>query len=206
MTGINLKSNEKSMFVGVNDMGKSVLFRHLIKQYLDSGVKVLLYDSEKEYGIKYKAFEHPNFKVIQPPKVPDDVKNIDQHLIDLFDKTCRQVWERGKMVIAIESIDFYSDPKRDLPPFLWRLENWGRNRGIGVLQTSRRIASVHKDCCGLNRHWFLFHCYLPNDIKYIRSFIGKTANQLPSLEPHHFIHWSGGKAELCNPIPYEGAN
>lgn len=199
---INLKSNEKSMIVGVNDMGKSVLFRHLIKQLLDAGVKVLLYDSEKEYGVKYREFPSRNLKVVQPPEVPEDVGDMDRHLIDLFDRTCRQVWDRGDMVMAIESVDFYSDPQKPLPPFLWRLENWGRNRGIGILQTSRRPAGVHKDCCALNRHWFLFHCYLPNDIKYIRSFIGKVANELPSLEPHHFIHWSGGHAERCNPVPY----
>lgn len=190
MTEIRLKRNEKSMIVGVNDMGKSVLFRHLIKQYLDSGTKVLLYDSEKEYG----DYEDPNLKVY----MPTEPANVEE-----FDTVCKQVWERKRMVLAIESIDFYATPYQPMPPNLKKIIHWGRNRGIGVLMTSRRIANVHKDCCALNRHWFLLHCYLPNDIKYIRSFIGKPADQLSKLEPYYFLHWCGGKAELCNPIPYE---
>jgi len=191
MTKIRLKSNEKTMVIGVNDMGKSVLFRHLIQQYLESGVKVLLYDSEKEYG----NWEDPNLKVYEP----NEPANVEE-----FDIVCGQIWERRQMVLAIESIDFYATPQQPMPPYLKKIIHWGRNRGIGVLMTSRRIANVHKDCCALNKHWFMFHTYLPNDIKYIKSFIGKPADQLKSIEPHHFIHWSGGRSELCNPIPYEG--
>jgi len=190
MTEISLKSNEKSMIIGVNDMGKSVLFRHLIKQYLDAGMNVLLYDSEKEYA----DFMHPNLKIYQP---------LEPANVEEFDDICGMVWERGHMIIAIESIDFYATPYQPMPKFLKKIIHWGRNKGIGVLMTSRRIANVHKDCCALNRHWFMFNTYLPNDIKYIKSFIGKPADQLASLDPHYFIHWCGGKAELCNPIPYE---
>jgi len=190
MTEIKLKHNEKTMIIGVNDMGKSVLFKHLIKKYLESNVKVLLYDSEKEY----LAFQDPNLKVYQPT----EPANVEE-----FDIICSQIWEKRNMVLAIESIDFYATPQQPMPPSLKKIIHWGRNRGIGVLMTSRRIANVHKDCCALNKHWFLFHTYLPNDIKYIKSFIGKPADELKSIEPHHFIHWSGGVSELCNPIPYE---
>ena len=191
MSPIHLKSNEKTMVVGVNDMGKSVLFRYLIRIYLELGIEVLYYDSEKEGKLQ----PAPNLKIY----TPEEPANVPE-----FDAVCAQVWERGNMVIAIESIDFYADYQKPMPPSLKKIIHWGRNRRIGVLMTSRRIANVHKDCCALNRHWFLFHCYLPNDIKYIRSFIGKPADQLPKLDPYYFIHWSGGKSELCNPIPYEG--
>jgi hypothetical protein len=107
------------------------------------------------------------------------------------------------MILAVESVDFYATPQQPLTPNFKKIIHWGRNRGIGVIMTSRRIANVHKDCCALNRHWFLFHCYLPNDIKYIKGFIGKTANDLPKLQPYYFIHWSGGQSEICNPIPHE---
>ena len=190
---ISLKSNEKTMVVGVNDMGKTVLFKDLIKLYLNAGVKVLLYDSEHEK--KYRDFEHPNLKVYRP---------LEPANVEEFDSICEQVWTRTTMVLAIESVDFYAVSQMPMPPYLKKIIHWGRNRRIGVLMTSRRIANVHKDCCALNRHWFLFHTYLPNDVKYIKSFIGKIAEQLGDLKPHYFIHWSGGKAELCNPIPYEG--
>ena len=189
---IRLKSNEKTMIVGVNDMGKSVLFLHLIKQYVDKGIEVLLYDSEKEYGMH----ESPGLKIYQP----QEPANVEE-----FNDICGMVWDRGRMVLAIESIDFYATPQQPMPPYLKKIIHWGRNRGIGVIMTSRRIANVHKDCCALNKHWFLFHCYLPNDIKYIKSFIGKPADQLKKIEPHYFLHWSNGVSELCNPIPYDEA-
>lgn len=192
MSDITVSTNEKIMIVGVNNMGKSVLFKHLVKQFLKEGSKVILYDSEKEYS----DFQHPNLVVYQP-EMPSDIPE--------FEEICRRTWEKGNMILAIESVDFYAPPQQPLSPYFKRCIHWGRNRGIGVLMTSRRIASVHKDACGLCRHWFLFHCYLPNDIKYIKQFIGEIAEDLAHLEPYYFIHWSGGKAEKCNPIPYEEA-
>jgi len=196
MSEIHLKSNEKTLVLGVNDMGKSVLFRHLIQQYLDAGVKVLLYDSERER--KYASWEHPNLRIYRPEVAADKPE---------FDKISAEVWERRRMVFAVESVDFYAQSTdidlKQVPNFK-KIIHWGRNRGIGVLMTSRRPANVHKDCVGLNRHIFLFHCYLPNDIKYLRGFVGKIADQLKDLPPYYFYHWSGGKVELCNPIPFEG--
>jgi len=189
---IRLKPNEKSVFIGINDQGKSVLFYHLVKTYLEAGVQVLLYDSELEYG----AWEHPNLK-IHTPSSPGNREE--------FDDVCGMVWERRRMILAVESIDFYAETMKPLTPFFKKIIHWGRNRGIGLMVTARRPAGVHKDI-GTCQHWFLFHTYIPNDIKWIKEFVGKTAEDLITMRQYYFIHWTSSGAELCNPLPQEVAD
>jgi len=50
---IRLSHWHKSMIVGVNGQGKSVLFRALVRDYLEAGARVLLYDSEHELPRRY---------------------------------------------------------------------------------------------------------------------------------------------------------
>lgn len=189
---IQLKSNAKSVLIGINDQGKSVLFYQLVKTYLEAGVKILLYDSELEYT----AWEHPNLKVY----TPSSPGNRDE-----FDDVCGMVWGQRRMILAVESIDFYAETQKPLVPFFKKLIHWGRNRGIGLLLTARRPANVHKDV-GTCQHWFLFHTYIPNDIKWLKEFVGEDAEKLISLESYYFIHWTSSGAELCQPLPQEVAD
>jgi len=189
---IQLKSNAKSVVIGINDQGKSVLFYQLVKTYLEAGVNVLLYDSELEYT----AWEHPCLRV-HTPSSPGDR--------DEFDDVCGMVWDRRRMILAVESIDFYAETQKPLTPYFKKLIHWGRNRGIGLLLTARRPAGVHKDV-GTCQHWFLFHTYIPNDIKWLKEFVGAEAEKLITLEPYYFIHWTSSGAELLNPLPVEVAD
>jgi len=190
---IKIKVQDKTLIVGVNDMGKSVLMRYLIKRFLDSGVKAFIYDSEHQHN-----FTHPNAQIYKPR----DPGNRDE-----FDGICKAIWESDfQGVFAIESVDFYAKPKKDLTPNFAKIIHWGRGKYKGVLSTSRRAANVHNDVCALNRTWFLFHTYLPNDVKWLKGFIGKVADDMSEIDPYFFIHWKGGKngkGRLCNPIPEE---
>lgn len=200
MSEITFKADDRVMIVGIPDMGKSVLFLSFVKKLCNKGFRVLLYDSELNTNLEAKKL------TVYKPQRPGNKEE--------FEHICEQVWERVDSdrpihVLAVESIDFYASPQTDLDhelPFFKKVLHWGRNKDLGVIMTSRRIANCHKDTCALSVHWFLFYTFLPNDIKYIRSFIGRTADDIPKLQPHHFIHFeSGGKVTFCNPIPYEGS-
>ena len=187
---IKIKSNNRIMISGINGMGKSTLFKYLIKLFDERGIRVLVYDSEHEH---HKL--NSRYITVYQPHSPADIIE--------FDKISRRVWELGDIMFAIESIDFYTSPFKPLSPYFKRCLHWGRRRGIGLMMTTRRIASVHKDVCALCNHYFLFHIYLPNDIKYLKQFIGDYAYQLKELKPYHFIYWSNGVAREYEPIPLE---
>ena len=192
MSSIDLKSWHKSNIVGIGGQGKSVLFRYLVKKYLEVGVRVILYDSEKQYA----DFTAPSL-IVYSPQNPGD--------LDEFDKVCLTAYNMGRVLLAVESIDFYASPKMNLSPALKKIVHWGRMRGVGLLTTSRRPADVHKDICGLANNWFLFHLYIKDDIKWLKSFVGEIAESLKELPQYEFIHWTRGKATRHNPIPREEA-
>jgi len=181
-----LKSNDKAMIVGVSDSGKTYLLRHLLKVFEKQGVDFLVYDSERE-----KTFDDLKPKQRYKPKSSS---------VDEFDYVCGKVYEARNLVFAIESIDLFSPPFKPVPPNLWKLVHWGRKRNIGLIMTSRRIASVHKDPCSQCKHWFIFFTFLPNDIDYMRKFVGETAKQAENLQPRYFIYWTQNKSQVCSPI------
>ena len=193
---IDLKFNDRIMIVGVTGSGKSELMRHLLKSYRDQGINYIIYDSQHQHGdlASYAEGEHENF-VYQP-------KEVDS--IEEFETICRSVWRRRNLVFAIENLDFYSTPQKPQSPTFKKLVHLGRMKGIGLIMTTRRIADVHKSPCSQVRHWFIFRTFLPNDVKYLRQFIGDTADQAMKLEEHEFIYWSFNKVKICPPIRIDG--
>jgi len=186
---MKLKGNDKIMVVGFTGSGKTHLTRHLIDLYLSQGIDVLVYDSEKE-----KHYDDLDDSIRYRPLTGSKEE---------FDNKCREVYRRRNVVFAIESLDLYANPYKPLNehlPYLWRLVHWGRKRNIGLIMTSRRIASVHKDPCSQCKHWFIFYTFLPNDIDYMKKFVGETALKAKELQPWYFIYWSYGRAKLYAPI------
>jgi hypothetical protein len=190
-TKITLDPTLKYSIQGVNNSGKSVLFRHFIKQLLDAKCRVLVYDTEDEWNdprwAKYKSL------IVYKPASPDDVEE--------FDRKAGQVYDARNTVFAVESIDFFTSAKKGVPPNLKKIIHWGRNKGVGLITTSRLPADVHKNVLGLGAALFLFQVYEPNAIDYLAQIVGKeTAQQLPSLKQGEFVMWVQGKATKMNPI------
>lgn len=181
---MQISQNHVTMIIGTRGSGKTELLKFLLRRF--KGYRVLIYDSEHEFEDDWEGF-----KVYKPYEPSSQTE---------FDRICGTVWEKGNYIMAVESIDFFVKPKQPLPPNFAKLVHWGRKRGIGLMLTSRRIASVHKDPCSQVHHWFIFYSFLPNDIRYLREFVGKIAEDCGSLKPYEFLYWSRGEATRFKPI------
>lgn len=191
---IQLKPTDKISVMGNSGEGKSVLFRQIVEQLLKQGVPVVLYDSEHEF--KDQAMNiYPNLRIYKPTHAnePDNIQE--------FDRLCGTVYDMQNVFLAVNSIDFYTDPKRPVPMNFKKIIHWGRKRKIGYMVDSRRPADVHKDVVALCHHWFLFHCYIDNDIKWLKKFVGRQADELRTLESYHYFHWTRKGATQYQPIP-----
>ena len=211
---IRLAHWHKNILCGVNGQGKSVLFRALIRDYLEAGARVVLYDSEKELsdkiprrlGVKPDAYlaqlkaKWPGLTVYTP-RFSSKVKRIVE-----FDSVCGRLFDAGRVILAVESIEFYAPTRVPLPENLEKLIQWGRNMDIGLLATLRRPASANSDIGGLMQNWFVFHLYSYNDQRWLRAFLpGHLVDELVELQPFHFIHWTQDGATRHNPIPEQEA-
>ena len=184
-----IKGNEVLFFVGTRGSGKTTLLKYFLKRFTGQGYRVLIYDPEHEF-----EFEDPNIEVYKPS---------DPESIEEFDSVCRKVWARKRMILAVESIDFFAIPKTPLPKYFKRIVHWGRKRGVGLWMTSRRIADVHKSPCSQVHHWFVFYTFLPNDTSYLKKFIGPRAEECKELKEYHFLYWKRGQARIYPPIKVE---
>jgi len=211
---IRLAHWHKTMLCGVNGQGKSVLFRALVKDYLEAGARLLLYDSEHELSDKIpkrKGIAPETYLASLRERYPGLTLYVPRYStkearITEFDKVCGRVYETGRIILAVESIDFYAPPRQDLSENLQKIVHWGRNEDIGLIMTSRRPANVNKDACALNQNWFLFHCYINNDLKWLREFIpAHHVEELKTLPLYEFLHWTQNSVARHNPIPEQEA-
>lgn len=181
---IQLKPTDVSMVIGQRGTGKSVLADQLFQSYQDEGHKVFVYDTVRD---------HPNFKR-ECPSNPS---------LDDFEAWAKKLYKEGNLIVGIEEIDMICTSSQIGPEFK-KLISLGRHEGIGLVLTARRIADVHKLPPSQAHHFFIFRCHLPNDIIYLRKFIGDDVDLLPTLKDYHFLHWFNGKSQVCEPVPYGG--
>lgn len=211
---IRLAHWHKSICCGVNGQGKSVLFRALVRDYLEAGARVLFYDSEKELsekiprklGVTSEAYMQGlkarwPLLTVYTPKYSSKKARIKE-----FDKVCGKLFEIGRAIMAVESIEFYAPNRVPLPENLEKMIQWGRNRDLGMIMTMRRPASANSDIGGLMQNWFVFHLYSYNDQRWLRAFLpSHLVDELTGLQPFNFIHWTQDGATRHNPIPEQEA-
>lgn len=203
MSLLNLKSNDKCMIVGMSGYGKTFLARRLRDNIERSGVKVLVYDSEHENQYKdlVPTKERPDIRY--RPKIPatyETAKQFKAQILREFDLTCGYVYNKGNMVLLVESIDLFCPSYLDLPPNFYKIVHWGRKKGIGLIMTSRRVADTSKSAVSQCKHWFVFYMYIPNDIDYIKEFIGTDAEKARDLKERYYLYWTQGHSQICSPI------
>lgn len=175
------------MLYGIRGCGKTELLKYLIRSYDNEGIRTLVFDTmhNHRYTLKHGAIIKPQYAMKE----------------DAFLKACNHVWKEGNIVFAIEEVDQYCKPQW-LHPELDSIVNVGRNRGIGYIATTRRIADVHKDVIANCEHHFIFKAFLPRDLEEYQKYVGKLVWQAKDLAPYHFIYYKvGGEPQICRPIP-----
>ena len=123
--------------------------------------------------------------------------------IEEFDYIAKEIWQRVNIVFVVEECESYLGERMALSPYAFKIVLQGRNRGIGVIAVTRRIANLSKTVFSLSDHVFLFRFFAPNDIRYCQEFVGREwATRLQKLPKYRFIYY-GAEGELieCPPIP-----
>lgn len=67
--------------------------------------------------------------------------------------------------------------------------NLGRHYGVEIVGASQRLAQVHTDFRGNCAEHYFFRMSQAVDLTAAKQVI-KEADQLPTLAPHEFMHWS----------------
>ncbi len=174
-----IESDNIITIAGMRGMGKSELARHIFKQF--TNLKV--WDPLGQYT------EFDNY--VPTRGSPEE-----------FDAICKMIWDQSNVMFAVEECESVLGERMALTPYSFKIILQGRNRGIGLIAITRRIALLNKTVFSLSDHAFLFRFFAPNDVKYCQEFIGRQwAFRLQKLPKYHFIYYGAeGEIRECPPI------
>lgn len=178
-SSFRIASDEMITIGGMRGTGKTTLARYIARQFHS----VYVFDPLGQYS----EFSH---------YVPE------AGTVQEFDYVCQHIWERGNVLFVIEECEGYLGERMSLSPYAFKIVLQGRNRGIGMMAITRRIANLSKTVFSLSDHVYLFRFFSPNDIHYCQDFIGREwASKLATMPKHHFLYYSGeGQLTACPPI------
>jgi hypothetical protein len=131
------------------------------------------------------------FKLVYRPMVGDKVKH--------FDAACELVEACGRMVFAVDEIDFHMSPAY-MPLPLYKLNNYGRHRKVAMIGTARRHAQVARDYTAMLTEMDVFRFTEPRDLEWLSAKAGPgLVNTVGGLAPYHYARWfSDGRIDVRN--------
>lgn len=158
----------------------------------------------------------PDILIIDPldqyGMFPDECRYIPKRETpNELEDICKSLFARSDVTLIIEEAEQYLAQGRPLLTYTSGLIRMGRNWGIGVWATTRRIQDINKRFFDLAQHCFFFRCGLKSR-DYIADMIGaefvfpypspkynKTGYTITTLPPYHCLHFNldDETAEIC---------
>ncbi|MCP4609558.1 MAG: ATP-binding protein [Planctomycetes bacterium] len=177
---MQIKTTDRITVAGTPDTGKTIFVKALLRSI---PARIRVFDPLGQYG---------------------EFDNIVPRSSGQFVEVCREVWDQGNTFFVIEESELYlpNIPLSGVDDHIARLILQGRNRGIGIMAVTHSLSDFSKPFFKACKNVFIFTLFSPNDIKYLRGFMGPEADQIRNLPPYHFAHFSQGTTTLCAPIPF----
>ena len=134
---------------------------------------------------------------------PDELRYIPKRETpDELEAICKSLFARSNVTLIIEEAEQYLQQSRAMLQYTSGLIRMGRNWGIGIWATTRRIQDINKRFFDLAQHCFFFRCGLKSR-DYIADMIGKefvfpvaqpkynrTGYTVTTLPPYHCLHFN----------------
>jgi len=178
---IDIKSTDRIIISGLTGTGKTYLLRYFAMQF---DPDILIIDPLNQYT----QFSD-ELRYIPERETPNELEQI-----------CKSLFARSNCTLIIEEAEQYLPQGRAMLTFTSGLIRMGRNWGIGIFATTRRIQDVSKRFFDLAQHAFFFQCGLQSR-DYIANMIGKeyvwevanpqynkTGYAITTLPEYHFLH------------------
>ena len=162
----------------------------------------------KTYFMRYLAtLAEPDILIIDPldqySMFPDECRYIPKRETpNELEDICKGLFARVNCTLIIEEAEQYISQGRAMLQYTSGLIRMGRNWGIGVWATTRRIQDINKRFFDLAQHCFFFRCGLKSR-DYIADMIGpefvfptaspkynKTGYCILTLPPFHALHFN----------------
>ena len=176
--------------MGAPGTGKS----HYVKAEMAKARRLLVWDLEDEYtDLEAVTVAQLPARLHQAGAGPFAVRVVAStdaaQRAAQFDLVCRTVMAIGKLLFVAEELRFVTTPSR--APAGWAgITLRGRKRGVRVIGTSQRPASIDKDFLGSAT---LIRCgalNYPEDRRAVAAVMGIDAGQVEKLQGYEALLWT----------------
>ena len=181
---MRLKINPAEIIViaGQTGTGKTTLAKAILKQ-IRGKRKVMIVDVNGEYS----GIEGVEDIIPQDPK-------------EIF-VTLAKAYDEGNYILVMDEADMYfPQSPAPLSGIQYKIVHLGRHRNLMRFFITRRIADLHKDVVSQAQKIFSFYQFLPNDIDYLRKFVGDDAYLTRELRGHEFVLFTSKGVVVFPPL------
>lgn len=170
---LSFKPDNVISISGKRHSGKTVLAKYIVKQYVNSDIKVEIFDINNEYGeLKHDAIIHKF----------SNIKDYRAQFNQLIDNAMRI----GNRVLVLDDVDIIVS-QNSMPDSLLECIQRGRHRGIGLILIFRRVNTMHKQVIFNGEHFFIFKSKFELDKNYLEDNLGSHVD-ISMLEPYEFLY------------------
>ena len=188
---IEVRTDDVIVIIGKRRSGKSIFFKHLLKPVS----RRIIWDYNHEHG-------DMGYIIHYASQIPEEWKRGIVHIVyqpytktlEEFESFLRICWLLNNYVLGIEEVERYATT-HFMPTPLKKLIDVGRHKGIGIYATCRRVMRVNPDLPFNADHIFCFRQHRPQDIGYLKEWIGEKAEELRNIPDYYFLHYDDRKGE-----------
>jgi len=204
---------------GTKGTGKTDLNMMIADRLMQHGVTVIVFDPTQDWQ---KRGSIPNYVVVKPYsiiEIPKQNMIYDLSLLTpqqqqkvvedfnrrLFDYQVHDVLRKWIFVIYEEAHQYFRQGcmRAKNMQFSVRLLTQGRNYQIGVGMITQFSSLIDKDAMKYMMQRFIGASNEPNDVAYLKGFLGKHVDRLKTLKNGEFLLYHRGSVKLLEIEPYE---
>lgn len=187
------------IIMGRGGTGKSFLLRNLFLGHAKYPIWVWDFRwtysdlSQLGFRVTHSLLELPYGRAVYQPERSD---------VETFDLFCQKADSWTNLVVAVEEAHLFTGKYSFKSAGFENLVKAGRPKGISLITITRRPQQLHNDILSDADHIFCFTLELPNDVLYVKKWIGaqvelllapeyRTVPQLkglPQLTEHSFVY------------------
>ena len=208
--------------VGTRGCGKSDLNMMLAERLTKEGVIVLVFDPSMDWLKRSNVSKYVTVQPFTPITIPTESMIYDLSLLTPSQQ--REFVERFNRALVEYQISstkekwyfcifeeahtyFYQGSMRSKAmQYTVRALTQGRNFKISMALITQFSSMVDKDTMKFMNQRFFGASNEPNDIGYLRGFLGKDAEQLKTLDNGSFLYFNKSKISKVSIEPYECEN
>jgi hypothetical protein len=204
--------------VGSRGCGKSDLNMYVAQKLMKDGVIVLVFDPSMDWLKRSSILKYVSVKPYMAITIPNESMIYDLSLLTLSQQ--REFVERFNRALVEYQISnvkeqwyfniyeeahtyFYQGSMRSKAmQYTVRALTQGRNFRISMALVTQFSSMVDKDTMKFMVQRFFGVSNEPNDVEYLKGFLGKNVEELKSLDNGEFLYFNRGKISKVSIEPY----